>query len=84
MIGGRRWMPRWRFRPNQNLSDAFRLLEEAKPQRYAMGSEKNGDFWVRVEIAGRIGRSRHASKPQAITLAVALAVGIDIDGRVEP
>lgn len=35
MMGNREWMPRWRFQPIDKLDDAFRLLEEAVPQRTA-------------------------------------------------
>jgi len=77
-MGGRQWLPRWRFRPDQCLTDAFRLLERADPENYAMGSEKGGEFWVRVGIAGSVGEARHTSKPKAITLAVARALGIDV------
>jgi ABA sandwich protein len=79
LAGERQWMPSWRFQPEKNLRDAFRLLEEAKPERYAMGCEKGGEFWVRVEIAGVVGKARHASKPKAITFAVAWALGIDVE-----
>ena len=78
LVGNRRWISRWRFQPEQNLRDAFRLLEEAKPEHYSMGSEKGGVFWVRVEIAGVVGEARHASKPRAVTFAVARALGIDV------
>jgi hypothetical protein len=77
--GSRGWMPRWRFRPEQNLNDSFQLLEAAKPERYAMGSENGGEFSVRVEITSRVGEARHSSKPRAITLAVARALGIEVE-----
>jgi|SRR5579863_7809002 len=82
LLGGRRWLPRWRFRPDQCLTDAFRLLEEANPEQYAMGSEKRGEFWVRVGIAGNVGEARNTSKPKAITLAVARALGIDVGANL--
>ncbi len=81
LMGGRRWVPRWRFQPEQNLQDAFRLLEKAHPERYAMGAEKTGEFWVRVQIAGGVGGACDASKPKAITLAVARAIGIDVEAN---
>ena len=78
MMGNRGWMPRWRFQPAENLDDAFKLLEKAAPQDYAMGDDGKG-FWVRVRIGKAIGEARDASKPRAITFAVARAVGIEVN-----
>ena len=80
LLGNRRWLPRWRFQPEKSLGDAFLLLETASPERYVMGSDRGGEFWVRIEIAGRVGEARHASKPQAITFAIARALGIELEG----
>lgn len=74
--GNRRWVPSWRFQPDRDLNDAFRLLEAAKTEEYAMGANKGGKFWCRVEIAGVIGEARDTSQPKAITCAVAKALGI--------
>jgi hypothetical protein len=79
LLGRRRWLPRWRFRPTETLEDAFRLLEEAAPQEYAVGSEGGGLFWVRVQIGEAIGKACHRSKPLAITLAIARALQIQAD-----
>ena len=76
LVGKRRWLPRWRFRPTERLEDAFRLLEEAAPQKYAMGSGARGPFWVRVQIGEVTGEAREGSKPLAITLAIARALKI--------
>jgi hypothetical protein len=76
-MGGRRWLPRWRFQPTERLEDAFRLLEQAEPQEYAMGAAENGGFWARVRIAGATGEARESSQARAITFAVARAIGID-------
>jgi hypothetical protein len=78
MMGGRRWQPRWRFKPTENLDDAFKLLEKAAPQDYAMGDDGMG-FWVRVRIGKAIGQARDASKARAITLAIACALGLEVD-----
>jgi hypothetical protein len=79
LIGGRRWLPRWRFQPGKRLADAFRLLEHAAPSEYSMGAAENGSFWVKVRVAGTTGEAREPSKPRAITFAVARALGIDVD-----
>jgi len=77
LIGNRSWMPRWRFQPTNKLEDAFRVLETASPEFYSMGSEKRGTFSVEVRIGGKVGKSRGDSKPLAITLAVARALGLE-------
>jgi len=77
LLGGRRWLPRWRFQPTENLGDAFKLLEKAKPSDYAMGNDSKG-FWVRVRIGTTIGEARDASKPRAIAFAIARGFGIDV------
>lgn len=33
MLGGRKWIPSWRFQPCENLADAFQLLDMAKACR---------------------------------------------------
>jgi len=59
LMGNRRWQPRWRFQPTENLDDAFRVLEKAAPQEYAMGDHGKG-FYVRVRVGKRHGRgARH-------------------------
>jgi hypothetical protein len=77
LMGGRRWLPRWRFRPAENLADAFQLLEAASPEQWTMGGDKAGDFSVRVQLRGVIGEARNGSKPRAITLALARALGLE-------
>ena len=79
LIGKRRWMSRWRFQPEERLEDAFRLLEEAAPQKYTMGCEGKGLFWARVQIGRATGRARDLSKPRAIMLAVARAPKLQVD-----
>ena len=79
LTGKRQWLPRWRFQPERTLADAFLLLETAKPEHYAMSWESGGKFKVSVEIAGRNGEAQNVSKPLAITLAVALALGLRLE-----
>jgi hypothetical protein len=78
MTGERRWIPRWRFQPTKRLEDAFRLLECATLQEYAMGTDGNGGRWASVRIAGVTGAAQANSEPLALTLAVARAVGIEV------
>jgi hypothetical protein len=76
--GNRRWIPRWRFAPLTNLADAFRLLDAAKPEEFALSGSGNGEFWVRVRLPGGYGEARDTSKPRAIAYAVARAIGIEL------
>jgi len=79
LLGGRAWMPRWHFKPTERLEDAFQLLEAAGPQKYTMGGDGEGPFWVRVRIGRTTGQARDRSKPLAITLAVARALKLQVD-----
>lgn len=78
LLGKRRWISRWRFQPTESLDDAFKLLEKAAPQDYSMGDDGQG-FWVRVRIGKAIGEARDRTKPRAITLALARALGLEVD-----
>jgi len=80
LLGNRSWIPRWRFQPLERLEDAFRLLDKAEPEHYSMGLDAGGRFFAEVRIGGRLGKARDDSKPRAITLALACALGL---GEVE-
>ena len=84
MMGDRRWQPRWRFQPAKRLEDAFRLLEQAAPQEYALRAAENGGFWASVHIAGNTGEAHESSQARAMTLAVARALRLDISEEPEP
>lgn len=79
-MGDRRWLPRWRFQPAENLMDAFQLLEGAAPDEYSMSGGDDVGFRVRVRIGNITGEASGESKPLAITCAVARALGIDVAG----
>jgi len=79
LMSDRKWIPRWRFQPTEKLNDAFRLLEGAAPQEYSMCGDSNGNFRVQVRIGGGTGEADGASKPRAITLAVARALRLEVD-----
>jgi hypothetical protein len=76
VTGNRSWLPGWRFRPAECIRDAFRLLEEARPNSCTMHLDETGSFCVRVQIGDALGQSRDRSKPRAITHAIARAVGL--------
>ena len=78
----RGWTPRWRFQPVQRMEDAFRLLERTSPQEYAVGAAADGNFWAKVRIAGVTGEARESSQAQALTFAIARAVGLDPEGNL--
>ena len=77
-MGNRGWMPRWRFQPFEKLEDAFRLLEEARPQEYSICGDDEGTIQARVTIDRTAGEARGKSKPTVITQAIARAVGIQV------
>jgi hypothetical protein len=78
MMGGRRWLPRWRFQPATRLEDAFRLLQKVAPEEYVTGAAENGGFWARVRVAGTTGEARESSQARAIAFAVARAIGVEV------
>jgi hypothetical protein len=76
VLEGRRWLPRWRFRPVERIEDAFRLLEALDPEEYDMRGRGTDDFWVRVLLHnGASGEASDKSRARAITYAVARAIG---------
>src|SRR5258708_1976418 len=84
LTGKRKWMPRWRFQPKKNLSDAFRVLKAAKTGQYSMGTDQIGGFWAKVRVGGVIGEARAAYLPAAISRALAKAVGLDVEEDPTP
>ena len=76
----RGWMPRWRFQPTERLADALRLLEKAEPEEYTMSGDSEGYVRVHVRIRAATGEACSASKPRAITCAIARALGIQVEG----
>lgn len=77
LMGHRRWMPRWRFRPAERVEHAHRLLEQAASQEYTMDRSQAGRFLVKVRIAGMTGQADESSQARAITFAVARAIGLE-------
>ena len=79
LMGNRGWMPRWRFQPAEKLADALRLLDEAAPAEYNMCGDGEGNVRVHVRIGDATGEACGASKPRAITYAIARALGIEVE-----
>lgn len=81
VMRNRGWMPRWRFQPTEKLIDAFRLLEQAAPQEYTISGDHKGKCRVHVRIGDRTGDSIGISQPRAISMAIARALGFEINPR---
>jgi hypothetical protein len=75
----RKWTPRWRFQPCAIFEHAVHLLDAAEPSTYSLIADETRCFWARVNIDGAVGECRDRSRARAITIAVARAVGIEID-----
>jgi len=72
----RGWLPRWRFRPLEDLADALRLLDAAA-QRYTLTND-GSTFSADVQANSRRGKASGTNKARTITLAVARAVGLEV------
>lgn len=79
MTGNRSWISRWRFQPVEKLADALRLLDVAAPEEYSLRGDGEGNSRVHVRIGDATGEACSASKPRAITCAIARAVGIEVE-----
>ena len=82
--GDRRWLPRWRFRPTENLMDAFQLLDAAAPDEYSITGGKDCIFRVRVRLGESTGESTGKLKPLVITCAIAQALRLEIASLAGP
>jgi hypothetical protein len=74
---GRTWIPKWRFQPLMDLTDAFRLLDHAA-DRYSLTKDRQGIFSANVQISGHRGKAVGEPKARAITIAVARALGLEV------
>ena len=81
MLGKRKWIPRWRFQPLENLSDAFQLLDAVTADYSLVSTE--GAFTAEVRVGGSVGTASSKTKALAITLAVAKALGLYQQTRAE-
>jgi hypothetical protein len=76
MKPGRSWIPRWRFRPFEELEDAFQLLDRAA-DRFSLTSDSSKIFTAEVQIRGRYHKASGACKARTISMAIALALGLE-------
>jgi hypothetical protein len=75
---GRGWTPDWCFQPLVNLADAFQVLDRAGA-KYKLSCERDGSFTAQVQIGRNVGKASGKSKARTICLAVAQALGIEVD-----
>jgi hypothetical protein len=75
----REWIKRERFQPTSSLDAAYRLLGAAKPIDYKLGGSGSGPCWARVMLNGASGEASSDSLPLAICLAIAHALGIEVE-----
>jgi hypothetical protein len=76
---GRQWAPRWRFQPFRRLEHALELLEKADG-RYRFEKATSGTFNAHVTVGDRAGTASGKSEAASLTLALARALGIDVEG----
>jgi hypothetical protein len=80
LMADRQWLPRGKFQPTTRLEAAFRLLIAVKPVDYKLGGSGSGPCWARVRTSGGLGEATNPSMPLAICLALARALGINVEG----
>jgi hypothetical protein len=74
---GRSWIPRWRFQPLTELPDAFQLLDHVA-EHYTL-TQDGVAFTADVHTVSRRVVASGESKARTITLAVARALGLEVD-----
>jgi hypothetical protein len=78
----RTWTPRWKFAPLRNLEHAFALLDRAKGV-YTLTTSNGKGFEAEVHVGGRTGKAVGEPKARAITIALARALGLEVE-RCQP
>ena len=73
----RGWIPRWRFQPFTELSDAFLLLDQGAHQYTLKYDGSRFSAEVRTDTGRGVASGEH--KPRTITLAIAQALGLEVD-----
>jgi hypothetical protein len=79
LTGERASLPRWKFQPAHKMADAIRLLEAANTEEYSLATNADGSLCAKVRIAGANAEARANTKPMAICLAVAAALGLEVE-----
>jgi len=78
---GRCWIPRWRFRPFEDLEDAFQLLDRAA-DHFILTGDRNKVLTVDVQIRRRHYKASGVCRARTISTAVARALGLDVEERL--
>lgn len=73
----RGWIPRWRFQPFTELADAFLVLDQAAHQYTLRYDGRTFTAEVRTDTGQGIASGEQ--KPRTITLAIAHALGLEVD-----
>jgi hypothetical protein len=73
---GRSWIPRWRFRPFEEIGDAFQSLD-AVASGYTLVSNEGESFRAEVRVKGRVGQACGDSRARAIATATWRALGLE-------
>jgi hypothetical protein len=79
MTDGRDWIARHQFRPLAVIDHAFRLLERIT-RDYSIKNTPAHGFSVEVRLPGSVGRAVGEPKARTISLAIALALKLDVAG----
>lgn len=79
LLGERQWKPRHYFQPTKRAADAFRLLEASGAEYYTITRLERGICSAEIQINGVAGQAREASEALAISVAIARAVGIELE-----
>jgi hypothetical protein len=74
---GRSWIPRWRFRPLEELADAFQLLDHAA-DHFRLTCDRSRVFTAEVQIGHHRGKASGNQVARTITIAVARALGLTV------
>jgi hypothetical protein len=80
IMADRQWLKRERFQPTKRIDAAFRLLIAIRPFDYKLEGSGSDVCWARVRTPGGSGEAKNPSMPLAICLAIARALGIDVEG----
>jgi hypothetical protein len=71
------WTPISHFKPLHRIEDAFRLLDQAGA-KYRLSADGKGTFAAEVHVGGRKGKASGSSKARVTTMALAIALGIEV------
>jgi hypothetical protein len=77
--GGRNWIKHHEFRPLERIEDAFKLLQRVATA-YSVNRSPNGIVTATIRIGTANGSASGTCESGAISLAVARALGIKVEG----